>query len=247
VTATEAAPRPGWLGPALWAAILRHAIPVAGVLFLGWLPLDFLLFLVIETWLFITLRAGVEATFNRSFGPVPRTIAGKVGQLVGLTAMMGAVLAGVLGLLAIILRQFAFSDAEWQRFVEDAVWRTPAFRLGLALLLVDQAWDAARFGIRIAPLPAPTEADDRQLQRVVLRITFLAVAAVAAGVMPSGVGAGRSLVVAIAVAMVLLEAWPEEPPARPAPVAGDDVVSASGEAAAVPRRSRRRRGRSRRG
>ena len=60
MTATEAAPRPWWLGPALWTALLRHAIPVVGVLFLGWLPLDFLLFLLVETWLFLTLRTGIE-------------------------------------------------------------------------------------------------------------------------------------------------------------------------------------------
>jgi hypothetical protein len=240
------APRPGWLGPPLWAAILRHAIPVAGVLFLGWHPLDFLLFIFLETWLFITLRAGVEATFNRSFGPVPQTVAGKVGQLIGLTAMVGVVLAGVLGLLAIVVRQFAFGDAEWQHFVEAAVWRTPVFKLGLALLLVEQVWDAARFGIRIAPLPAPTEADDRQLQRVVLRVTFLAVAAFAAGLIPPSAAAGKSLVIAMAVAMVLLEAWPEDP--RPEAVTpAVEPLSASGEAAAAPRTSHRRRGRSRRG
>ena len=238
------APAARWLGPPLWAALFRHAIPVAGVLFLGWLPLDFLLFLLIETWLFLTLRMGVEGTLNRSFGEVPETLVGKLSQMAVLTVMSGAVMGVILGLLAILIRQFAFSAAEWQRFEGAAVWRTPAFQAGLLLLLVDQIVDVARFAVRIAPLSAPDDADDRRLQRVVMRITFLAGAAIAAGVLPSGPGAGRSLVVAIAAAMVLLEAWPEEPRAAPAPEAAPTVSAA---AAAAPRTSRRRRGRSRRG
>ena len=242
MTDAEQAPRRGWLGPPLWAAILRHAIPVGGVLFLGWLPLDFLLFLLIETWLFLTLRMGVEGALNRSFGPVPETLAGKLGQIAVLTLMSGVVMAIVLGLVGSVVKQFAFSAADWTQFEQTAVWRTPPFLVALLLLLLDQAWDAVRFAIRIAPLPKPGDADDRHLQRVVLRITFLAGAGIAAGVTPAGGAAGRSIVIGLAAAMVLLEAWPDE-----APAAADSAVSASGEAAAAPRTSRRRRGRSRRG
>jgi hypothetical protein len=242
VTLPEDAARPGWLGPALWTALLRHAIPVGGVLLLGWLPLDFLLYFVIETWLFLTLRMGVEGALNRSFGPVPETLEGQLGQIAVLTLMSGVVMAMVLGLVGIVVKQFAFSAADWRAFVDAAVWRTPPFLAGQLLLLIDQVWEAARFGIRIAPLPKPDDADDRHLQRVVLRITFLAVAGIAAGVTPAGGAAGRSIVIGLAAAMVMLEAWPEEQrPAAPA------AATASAEAAAAPRTSRRRRGRSRRG
>jgi hypothetical protein len=243
VTVPKDAARPGWLGPVLWAALLRHAIPVGGVLLLGWLPLDFLLYFVIETWLFLTLRMGVEGALNRSFGPVPETLEGKLGQIAVLTLMSGVVMAIVLGLVGVVVKQLAFSAADWRAFVDAAVWRTPPFLAGLLLLLIDQVWEAARFGIRIAPLPKPDDADDRHLQRVVLRITFLAIAGIAAGVTPAGGAAGRSIVVGLAAAMVMLEAWPEEPRAAPA----EGAVSASAGAAAAPRTSRRRRGRSRRG
>ncbi len=235
-----------WLGPPLWAAIARHAIPVAGVLFLGWLPLDFLLFLLLETWLFLTLRMGVEGALNRSFGPVPKTLGGKLGQIALLTAMSGAVMAFVLGLVAIVLRTLAFGDAEWRQFIQGAVWRTPWFRIGLLLMALEQAVEVARFAVRIAPLPAPDEADDRHLQRMALRVVFLTMAGFAAGVAPAGGTAGRSVVIALAVAMVLFEAWPEERGTPPAPPV-DASANASDGAAAAPRTSRRRRGRSRRG
>ena len=62
-----------WLRPALWTALFRHAVPVLGVLFLDWQALDVLLFLFVETWLFLTLRVGTEVVLNRSFGQVPET------------------------------------------------------------------------------------------------------------------------------------------------------------------------------
>jgi hypothetical protein len=236
---------PSWLGPALWAALLRHSIPVLGVLVLGWSPLEFLVFVVLETWLFLTLRTGVEATLNRSFGPVPQTLPGTLAQMAFLTGLCGAALAIVLGLVSVVVLQSAFSPADWERFRQAAVWSTPGFRVALLLLLVDHAWDAGRFAMRIAPLPAPDQLDDLHLQRMVLRVVFLAAAGFAAGLSPARGAGGRAVVIALALAMVLLEAWPQERAAAPAAEGGSPTASAA--AAAAPRRSRRRRGRSPRG
>jgi hypothetical protein len=243
-----------WLGPRLWSSLARHAIPVAGVLFLGWGALDFLLFLVLETWLFITLRMGVEATLSPAMGKVPPTTAGKIGELALMLVMSGAVVGLVLGLVCVLVRQFAFRDADWQRFLEAAVWTTPAFRIALLLLLLDLAWDAGRFAIRVASRPAPDLADDLQLQRVVMRVTVLAAAGVAAGLSPFSSGGGRAIVVALAAAMVLLDAWPddavdqpEDPAAASAAATAPSPASVADAGAGAPRRSRRRRGRSRRG
>lgn len=242
----------GWFGPRLWSSLARHAIPVAGVLFLGWHALDVLLFLVLETWLFITLRMAVEATLSPAMGTVPPTTAGKLGQFAFMLLMCGVVAALFLGFVCLLVRLFAFRDGEWQQFVQAAVWTTPAFRIAILLMVVDLAWDAGRFAARIAPRPAPALADDLQLQRVVMRVTFLAGAAVAAGLSPFSTGGGRAIVVALAAAMVLLDAWPDdasdgasEHPA--APVAAPVRASAGDAEAGAPRRSRRRRGRSRRG
>jgi hypothetical protein len=103
-------------------------------------------------------------------------------------------------------------------------------RVGPAAVLLAEA---ARFAVRLARLPAPEQADDLQIQRMVQRLVFLVAAGVAAGCAPPGAGA-RGVVVAIAGAMFLWEAWPE------------DDVSAADAAAAAPRTKRPRRERSRR-
>ena len=69
---------------------------------------------------------------------------------------------------------------------------------------------------------------------MVQRVVFLAAAGVAAGIAPAGAGA-RGVVVAIAAAMFLWEAWP------------DEAVSAADAGAAAPRTKPPRRARSRRG
>lgn len=235
--------KPGWLRAELGAALLRHSLPVAGMLFLGWLPLDVLLFLLIETWLFLTLRVGVETALDRRMGPTPKTLGGVLGQVLVGTMFGGALLAVALGLAAALVALFAVNADDWRQFRDAAVWRTPAFRLGLVALLVEQLWDAGRFAIRIAARPRPSDADDRRLQRVVLRVVFLALAGVAAGVSGAQATGARAVVIDVCAAMAALEAWPEET------AAADELAAASaaGAGAAAPRRSRRRRARSPRG
>jgi hypothetical protein len=227
----------GWLRPALWTALFRHAVPVLGVLFLDWQALDVLVFLFIETWLFLTLRVGTEVVLNRSFGKVPETAVGAVAQLLFMTPIAGLLVGFVMGLVGLVVQQVAFGADEWRAFEQSAAWRTPLYRMGLALVVVEQVAEAVAFAVRLARLPAPADADDRQLQRMVQRVVFLGAAGVAAGLAPAGAGA-RGVVVAIAAAMFLWEAWPEEPAAAP--------VSAADAAAAAPRTKPPRRARSRR-
>jgi hypothetical protein len=222
-----------WLRPALFAALFRHAIPVVGVLAFGWLPLDVLLFLLLETWLFLTLRIGAEGVLNRSMGRVPETASGAVLQLLFVTPIAGLLTGFVLGLVGLVVGRLAFGADDWLAFREAAAWTTPLFRVALALVAAEQLAEAVRFAVRLARLPAPEQADDLQLQRMVQRVVFLAAAGVAAGFAPPGAGA-REVVVAIAGAMFLWEAWPE------------DAVSAADAAAAAPRTKRPRRERSRR-
>jgi hypothetical protein len=227
-----------WLRPALWTALFRHAVPVLGVLFLDWQALDVLLFLFVETWLFLTLRTGTEVVLNRSFGGVPTTLVGAVVQLVLLTPIAGLMIGFVMGLVGLVVQQVAFGADEWRAFAASAAWRTPLYQMGLALVVVEQVAEAVAFAVRLARLPAPADADDRKLQRMVQRVVFLGAAGVAAGLAPAGAGA-RGVVVALAAAMFLWEAWPEEAPA--------EAPSAAGGAAAAPRTKPPRRARSRRG
>jgi hypothetical protein len=230
----EISPSPRWLRPALWTALFRHAVPVLGVLFLDWQALDVLLFLFVETWFFLTLRTATEAVLNRSFGDVPKTAAGAVMQLVLYTPIAGLMIGFAMGLVGLVVQQVAFGADEWRAFREAAAWRTPLYRMGLALVVVEQVAEAVAFAVRLARLPAPADADDRELQRMVQRVVFLGAAGVAAGFAPAGAGA-RGVVIAIAAAMFLWEAWP------------DEAVSAADAAAAAPRTKRPRRERSRRG
>jgi len=223
-----------WLRPALWTALFRHAVPVLGVLFLDWQALDVLLFLFVETWLFLTLRVGAETVLNRSFGAVPETGVGAVAQLLVMTPIAGLLVGVVMGLVGLVVQQVAFGADEWRAFEQSAAWRTPLYRMGLALVVVEQVAEAVAFAVRLARLPAPSDADDRKLQRMVQRVVFLGAAGLAAGFAPAGAGA-RGVVVALAVAMFLWEAWPEEAP------------SAADAAAAAPRTKPPRRARSRRG
>ena len=125
---------------------------------------------------------------NRRFGDVPRR-GRQAGSSRSCSPCPAVVLGFVLGLVALVVQQLAFGADDWARFQEAAVWTTPAFRIALALMLFDQLWDAGRFAIRIAPLPAPDQSDDLHLQRMVLRVVFLAAAGLAAGLAP---GAGRA-------------------------------------------------------
>ena len=240
--AEDNSPERTWLRPALWTALFRHAVPVLGVLFLDWQALDVLLFLFVETWLFLTLRTGTEVVLNRSFGGVPETAAGAVVQLVLYTPIAGLMIGFVMGLVGLVVQQVAFGADEWRAFTETAAWRTPLYRMGLALVAVEQVAEAVAFAVRLARLPAPADADDRKLQRMVQRVVFLGAAGVAAGVAPAGAGA-RGVVVALAAAMFLWEAWPDEAPGA---VPGEALSAADG-AAAAPRTKPPRRARSRRG
>jgi len=226
--------RERWLRPALWTALFRHAVPVLGVLFLDWQALDVLLFLFVETWLFLTLRTGTEVVLNRSFGDVPKTVVGAVAQLALCVPIAGLMIGFVMGLVGLVVQQVAFGADEWRGFAASAAWRTPLYRVALALVVVEQIAEAVAFAVRLARLPAPAEADDRKLQRMVQRVVFLGAAGVAAGFAPPGAGA-RGVVIAIAAAMFLWEAWP------------DEAVSAADAGAAAPRTTPPRRARSRRG
>jgi hypothetical protein len=229
----DISPTRRWLRPALWTALFRHLVPVVGVLALGWHPLDVLVFLFVETWLFLTLRMGVEGVLNRRFGDVPGTVAGAVGQLALFVPILGVVFGFLMGLVGLVVQQLAFGADDWRVFQETAAWRTPLYRIALALVVVEQLGETIAFAVRLARAPGPEIADDLHLQRMVQRVVFLAAAGVVAGIAPAA--GTRGIVVATAAAMFLWEAWP------------DEEVSATVAAAAAPRTGRPGRRRSRRG
>jgi hypothetical protein len=209
----DISPARSWVRPALWTALFRHLVPVVGVVALGWHPLDVLVFLFVETWLFLTLRMGTEGVLNRRFGDVPRTVIGAIGQLVLFVPILGAIFGFGMGLVGLAVQQLAFGADDWRVFLETAAWRTPLYRIALALVVVEQVAEAVVFAVRLARLPGPEIADDLHLQRMVQRVVFLAAAGLVAGVAPAA--GARGVVVAIAAAMFAWEAWPDEAPSAP--------------------------------
>lgn len=238
----DISPARRWVRPAFWTALFRHAVPVVGVVALGWHPLDVLVFLFVETWLFLTLRAGTEGVLNRRFGDVPKTAAGALAQLALFVPILGVVFAFVMGIVGLLVQQLAFGAEDWRVFQETAAWRTPLYRIALGLVVIEQLGEAVAFAVRLARSAGPEIADDLHLQRMVQRVVFLAAAGLAAGVAPAA--GARGVVVAIAAAMFLWEAWPDEA-APPAPAGA--APSAPAAAAAAPRTKPPRRARSRRG
>lgn len=240
--AEDISPARRWVRPAFWTALFRHLVPVVGVLALGWHPLDVLVFLFVETWLFLTLRMAAEGVLNRRFGDVPATVIGAIGQLCVFVPILAVIFGFVMGLVGLMVQQLAFGADEWRAFQETAAWRTPLYRIALALVAVEQAGEAVAFAVRLARSPGPAIADDLHLQRMVQRVVFLGAAGLVAGFAPDA--GARGVVVAIAAAMFLWEAWPDEATGVEAEAPAASVEAA---AAAAPRRKPPRRGRSRRG
>jgi hypothetical protein len=229
----DISPTRRWLRPALWTALFRHLVPVVGVIALGWHPLDVLVFLFVETWLFLTLRMGTEGVLNRRFGDVPKTVAGAIAQLLLFVPILGVIFGFGMGLVGLMVQQLAFGADDWRVFLETAAWRTPLYRIALALVVIEQVGETVAFAVRLARSPGPEIADDLHLQRMVQRVVFLAAAGLVAGFAPAA--GARGVVVAIAAAMFAWEAWPDEAP------------SAADAEAAAPRTKPPRRERSRRG
>lgn len=214
MSASDAPARPAWRDVlarrALWSALARQALPVAGVLFLGWPVLDVALFFLLETWLFLTLRAGVELTLDprnarwgESRGRQARRLA---GNLLGAAVLLGLVI-GVAGWAQVAV---AFPRAEWQAFA-DGGWHEPTFLAALGLLVASHVIDAVRFARRIAVRSeSEREADDRGFRAMCARVVLVALAGIGLGLL-SAVGLGApALVIMIAAIVVWLEAAPEQ-------------------------------------
>src|SRR5687767_14392176 len=58
-----------------WVAVARHSVPVVGVALFEWSAVNVGVFFLLESWLFLSLRATVEVTFDPKYaqGAAPRT------------------------------------------------------------------------------------------------------------------------------------------------------------------------------
>lgn len=218
-------------------AILRQSIAVAGVFVLGWPALDAAVFFVLESWLFVSFRAAAEVALDeRTPGHgFFQTAFYAAGYLVAALPFFAAFLGCLAGFVIVP----AFPAEDWEAFRATAV-RKPPFLAAVGLLAASIIFDTLRHLRRAAGRTAEERVNhQREVRLVTVRWMVLTAGSLALGAAAGSADKARSLVVAIAIAVVLIEALPErfgsmlpEPP-EPEPPAPSEPPPA-------PRRKRRR-------
>jgi hypothetical protein len=188
--------------PGFWIAVLRQALPVAGVLLLGWPVAQASVLFLVDLWLALTLRTALELTFqSRAADASGRTLAGHLaffGLLYGIVVAVGAFGQVVVG----------FPQHEWRGFLATG-WRDPVFLGSLVTLVSSHAWESARYRRH---LDERTESEARE-DDVATRAGWSRLLLVCLGTLflplASAVGYGaQSLVVVIALVNVAVDAFP---------------------------------------
>lgn len=192
--------------PTAWATIVRHLVPIAGVLLAGWSALETLVALFLDAWSVLLGLAGVAAAATmRGFVHERMDVLDRVNVVAGaaclfvvLGALLGfAVLVPATMLLGVVARDGA-ADL-W------TLARTPGLYASFASMLacqVPRAWTLV------------SELDDAEARRIVepqvgfvlVRVILVGAAGLVLGVLPSG----ASLVAGLIVAQIVLattEIW----------------------------------------
>ena len=215
-------------------AVLRQSIAVAGVFVLGWPPLDAAVFFVLESWLFLSFRASAEIALDeRTPGHgFFQTAFYTAGYLVAALPFFAALVGFFAGFVIVP----AFPAEAWDAFRSAAI-HEPTFRAALALLAASIIFDTVRHLRRGAGRTAEVRlAHQREVRLVTVRWIILTAGSLALGATAGSVDKARLLVVAIAVAVVLIEALPERFGALlPAPPDREPEAPASADACASPR------------
>ena len=224
-------------------AVLRQSMAVAGVFVLGWPALDAAVFFVLESWLFVSFRAAAEIALDeRTPGHgVFQTAFYAAGYLVAALPFFAAFIGCFAGLVIVP----AFPAEDWAAFRSTAIQQAP-FRAAVALLAASILFDTVRHLRRAAGRTAEVRlAHQREVRLVTVRWIILTAGSLALGAAAGSANRARALVVAIALAVVLIEALPErfatmlpEPPDREPPAPAPTPPAPAPPPA--PRRKRRR-------
>ena len=204
-------------------ALARQLVMLVGVFALGWSPLEIAVFLLLEVFLFVSLRAAAEITLESRFGiqalSGPEFIWEFAKHWVVAAVFIGLIVGG-LGAFAVIP---AFSAEARAAFMEDGI-RRPSLLIGVALLAGSLIIDTAFFARRVAAGRSTVERtrDDEGVRMAAATVACLFVASFGLGLV-EGIGLGPEyLAVTIAGARLYVEAVPRRatrmfrPPA-PAP------------------------------
>jgi hypothetical protein len=190
-----------------WSVVARNAIPVAGVLALGWSATLVIVFYLVETWLFFSLRWSIEIAIKHDLATTA-AVSGK--QAVIAAAKRFLIAAPVIGFLLFMFTWMIMiavaSQWDWKRFLAGE-YPVAGFAVGLAALIIVLLVEEIRFGRRY--LARSHDRDDELREGSMLyRIPCLMVVGLPAFFLaPSRYGA-HVLVAALALTSIWLEGLP---------------------------------------
>lgn len=189
--------------PSFRAAALRQAVTVLGVLILGWPALEVALFFLLDAWVYLTVRAGCEITFDPRYGSPDAS----AWDLVKHTTVAAVVLALLVGLVGFMTIGVSVAGDEWSA---RGGLGSPLFLVSVLILLLSHLWEGVRFLERLRTRTSEERNQDTLAIRVVVARMFVVAAAPMALGLASAFGqGGRLLVLMISGAILWLEAFPE--------------------------------------
>src|SRR5262245_47517634 len=203
-----AAPPPTWREvlrrPSFRAALLRQAVPVIGVVVLGWPAVEVAIFFLLDTWLFLTARASCDIALDTKFGGSKDASPWAVAKVAPVGAVTVALFVAMFGGIPLVM---ALPAAEWQAM---GGLRRPVFLVSFLFLAASHLYDTVGFVRRFQSRTEEERRWDALASRVVIARMFVLVVAPFGLQLASLVGmAGRALVLLISGAILWLEAFPE--------------------------------------
>lgn len=190
-----------------WMMVARNAVPPFGVIALGWPALQAAVVFVLESWVFLSLRCGIEITIDPKFNGGARQH-GAWDYLKHIVVAFICV-AIVLVMFAWVVLLSAFPPPEWSEFFATG-WRQWSFIGAIVALFVLSIADAVGFVGRFATRSAEqAAADDGRVRVMFYRVLGLLLASWLLGfASQAGIG-GPALVVAAALLSIYLEGLPD--------------------------------------
>jgi len=201
--------RVAWRTPAFWTIVLRHVIPVVGVVFFAWPAFQIAVFFVFESWLMLSLYAATDLTFNPKYGGAKtRDARAIVGPLLKQFLAAGLLIAFIVGMFGGFLLVDVFPQEDWSGFL-DGGWREHSFLIGLFALAASCIVDAVHFAQRIAHRTAEeVVADDARIAGTFYRVVLLFMVSGLIGATAQWGFVAPLFVIALALVLTLFEGLP---------------------------------------